>query len=88
MIKKRPEAVGTCIGIGIMFDLLTRNRLRAEPNFPRHFKLIWVVQSLIQKYFAMPVGQIISTSSRRPVPDKGGRFAIVTSVGRGMRWTR
>jgi len=24
----------------------------------------------------------------RPAPDQEGRFAIVTDVGRGMRWTR
>ena len=24
----------------------------------------------------------------RPVPDQEGRFAIVTNVGQGMRWTR
>jgi len=26
--------------------------------------------------------------SSRPVPDKEGRFAIVTNVGWGMRWTQ
>jgi hypothetical protein len=26
--------------------------------------------------------------SRRPRPTQQGRFAIVTNVGRGMRWTR
>src|ERR1700742_5265304 len=25
---------------------------------------------------------------RRPAPTREGRFAIVTNVGRGMRWTR
>jgi hypothetical protein len=39
------------------------------------------VESRSQKYFALPVGQIISTSSRRPVPLEG-RFAIVTNAGR------
>ena len=41
----------------------------------------------MQKYFASPVGQIISTNSRHPTPPEG-RFAIVTDVGHGMRWTR
>jgi hypothetical protein len=39
------------------------------------------VQSLLQKYFAFPVGQIISTSSPRPAPLEG-RLAIVTDAGR------
>jgi hypothetical protein len=41
-------------------------------NFP--------VESLLQKYFASPVGQIISTNSRHPVPLQG-RIAIVTDAG-------
>src|SRR5467141_4835322 len=39
------------------------------------------VQSPLQKYFASPVGQIISTSSRHPTPPEG-RIAIVTDAGR------
>src|SRR5216684_3148730 len=38
------------------------------------------VQSPLQKYFASPVGQIISTNSRHPVPQEG-RIAIVTDAG-------
>ncbi len=38
------------------------------------------VESLLQKYFASPVGQIISTDSRRPTPLQG-RIAIVTDAG-------
>jgi hypothetical protein len=41
-------------------------------NFP--------VESRLQKYFASPVGQIISTTSRHPVPQQG-RIAIVTDAG-------
>jgi hypothetical protein len=41
-------------------------------NFP--------VESPLQKYFASPVGQIISTNSRHPVPLQG-RIAIVTDAG-------
>jgi hypothetical protein len=45
------------------------------------------VQPHAQKYFASVVGQIISTSS--PVSrSQEGRLAIVTDVGRGMRWTQ
>ena len=35
----------------------------------------------LQKYFASPVGQIISTNSRHPTPQEG-RIAIVTDAGR------
>src|SRR5450432_1124158 len=38
------------------------------------------VESCLQKYFASPVGQIISTSSRHPTPPEG-RIAIVTDAG-------
>src|SRR5712675_458782 len=38
------------------------------------------VQSPLQKYFASPVGQIISTNSRHPTPPEG-RIAIVTDAG-------
>jgi hypothetical protein len=36
----------------------------------------------LQKYFASPVGQIISTNSRHPTPQEG-RIAIVTDAGWG-----
>src|ERR1700730_19241111 len=45
------------------------------------------VQPSREKFFALLVGQIISTSSRHPVPQRGA-LAIVTNVGYGMRWTR
>src|SRR6266849_2915921 len=40
------------------------------------------VESPLQKYFASPVGQIISTNSRHPTPQEG-RIMIVTDVGEG-----
>src|SRR5882724_10431412 len=40
------------------------------------------VQPRLQKYFASPVGQIISTNSCHPTPPEG-RIAIVTDAGRG-----
>jgi hypothetical protein len=40
------------------------------------------VESPLQKYFASPVGQIISTNSRHPTPQEG-RIAIVTDAGCG-----
>src|SRR5260370_28742212 len=56
-------------------------RLREKTDFLKRIKLIWVVQSHSQKYFASPVGQIISTNSCHPTPQKG-RIAIVTNAGR------
>jgi hypothetical protein len=44
------------------------------------------VQPRLQKYFAFPVGQIISTSSPRPVPQRGDTRSSRTRGG--MRWTR
>ncbi len=38
------------------------------------------VQPHLQKYFASPVGQIISTNSRHPTPPEG-RIMIVTDAG-------
>src|SRR5580692_4729188 len=53
-------------------------RMRQKPKFARPFKLIWVVQSVLQKYFASDVGQITLTT--RPSCSSKGRFAIVTSA--------
>jgi hypothetical protein len=57
-----------------------RRLLRVEEKFSFRFSLFLAVQSLLQKYFASPVGQIISTNSRHPVPPEG-RIAIVTNAG-------
>jgi hypothetical protein len=56
--------------------------LRVRGDLLCFLKLIWVVQSSLQKYFTSPVGQIISTSSRHPTPQEG-RIAIVTDAGCG-----
>jgi hypothetical protein len=45
------------------------------------------VQPPLQKYFGSLLTQITSTSSAIPAHTKG-RFAIVTDVGQGMRWTQ
>jgi hypothetical protein len=45
--------------------------LRQKSNFASQINADSSVQSLGEKYFALPVGQIISTTSRRPVPDRG-----------------
>src|SRR5712692_8758833 len=59
-----------------------RRPLRVEEKFSFGFSLFLPVQSSLQKYFASPVGQIISTNSRHPTPPEG-RIAIVTDVGEG-----
>src|ERR1700681_2991525 len=56
--------------------------VRAQPKLLKRINVIWVVQSPLQKYFASPVGQIISTNSRHPTPQEG-RIAIVTDAGCG-----
>jgi|SRR5450631_3652633 hypothetical protein len=54
--------------------------LRAAADLLNGINLIWPVQSCLQKYFASPVGQIISTNSRHPTPQEG-RIMIVTNAG-------
>ena len=49
------------------------NKRRQLPNFPAKSPCA--------------VGQITATSSPRFTPDPEGRFAVVTNVGREMRWT-
>lgn len=44
------------------------------------------VQSLLQKYFVSRLTQITFTTCAIPAHTEG-RFAIVTNVWRGMRWT-
>jgi hypothetical protein len=45
------------------------------------------VQPPLQKYFCSHLAQITSLSAAIPAHTKG-RFAIVTDVGLGKRWTR
>jgi hypothetical protein len=56
--------------------------LRQNPNFSNPFNLILPVQSRSEKFFALPIGQIISTSPRHLVSQEG-RLAIVTDVETG-----
>jgi hypothetical protein len=60
--------------------------VRGDSNFLKQFNVIWVVQSFDEKYFASRFPQISGffVASRT---HKEGRFAIVTNVGSGMRWT-
>ena len=71
------------------FDFrITLMTLRQTANFFNPINAESTVQSFCRKYFVLPVGQIIFKPSRRLAPLNEGRFAIVTDVGRGMRWTR
>jgi len=47
----------------------------------------WRVQPPFEKYFRFHLTQITGLSPAIPFPIEG-RFAIVTDVGFGMRWTR
>jgi hypothetical protein len=63
-----------------------RNRVRQKTNFASPFNPIPPVQSSPEKYSAFVFSEIAVPSSH-PALDREGRFAIVTSVERGMRWT-
>ena len=62
-------------------------RLRENAILLKRIKLIWAVQSPLQKYFRFLLTQITCTSFAIPARTEG-RFAIVTDVGQGMRWTQ
>jgi len=61
--------------------------MRLTANLSNPVKLMLPVQSLAKKYFPSRITQIKSISIAIPAHSEG-RFAIVTNVGRGMRWTR
>jgi hypothetical protein len=58
-----------------------------EEKFSCEINLICPVQCCLRKYSASRFTQIKSISPAIPSHTEG-RFAIVTDVGRGMRWTR
>ena len=60
--------------------------VRARRKLLKRINVIWAVQSPLQKYFASPVGRIISTNSRHPTPQEG-RWPSSRTRG-GMRWKR
>jgi hypothetical protein len=66
---------------------ITPANLRAQPNFLNQIKLMLPVQSLLAKInpFRPDPNQIYNPRRSGPLE---GRIAIVTDVGRGMRWTR
>jgi hypothetical protein len=67
--------------------VLRTPRNDVEQKFLFGFNLMLPVQSPLQKYSGSLLTQITSTSRASP-PNTEGRFAIVTNVGLGMRWTR
>jgi hypothetical protein len=77
-----PGSCGACHRAALGADPLARPGMTAEKKFSFGFKLIWVVQSLAQKYSGSLLTQITSISAAIPTHTKG-RFAIVTNVGLG-----
>jgi hypothetical protein len=61
--------------------------LRAQSDLLNRIKLMLPVQSSPQKYLRFLLTQITSMSLA-PRPTHKGRFAIVTDVGLGVRWTQ
>jgi hypothetical protein len=86
----RPFAppVGSC-GLSGALTLASTERflaLRATTNLSSQINLIPPVQPLLQKYFSSRTGRSSNRGIAVPHPSEG-RFAIVTDVGWGMRWT-
>jgi hypothetical protein len=61
--------------------------VRQKTDFPSPFNPIPPVQSSPEKYSTFVFSEI-GVPCPCPVLDQEGRFAIVTSVERGMRWTQ
>jgi hypothetical protein len=68
-------------------DSSGQSALRAQPDLLNWINVMLPVQSSLQKYFRSLLTQITCISLAIPAHTKG-RFAIVTNVGLGMRWTR
>jgi len=60
--------------------------MRQKTKFASGFKPILPVQSWREKYSTFVFSEIDIPCSH-PALDQEGRFAIVTNVERGMRWT-
>jgi hypothetical protein len=76
-----PERAGLQIEKKI-FKFPRAGRMAWPADLPDRLSGDFDVESCLQKYFASPVGQIISTNSRHPTPPEG-RIAIVTDAGCG-----
>jgi hypothetical protein len=61
--------------------------MRVKLGFLNRFNAILPVQSPREKYSSCADGQINAISFGRPALFQEGRFAVVTNVWRGMRWT-
>jgi len=61
--------------------------MRLESKNVSRINVIWAVQSEGKNF---PLCRFPKSAAypRHPAPHHKGRFAIVTNVGRGMRWTR
>jgi hypothetical protein len=75
---------GPMTGSGVIRPVFT---LRAQSDLLNRIKLMLAVQSPSQKYLRFLLTQITSMSFASR-PKHKGRFAIVTNVGQGMRWTQ
>jgi hypothetical protein len=64
-----------------------RRKLRLQTNFHRRINTIAAATSFTAKFPLASSGKS-PPHFRASRPDEEGRYAIVTSVGRGMRWTR
>jgi hypothetical protein len=60
--------------------------LRVQPDLLNQIRLMLAVQSPSQKFSVSRLTQIKTITV--PFRPTEGRFAIVTNVGHGMRWTR
>jgi hypothetical protein len=84
----RPQRASFSLHIEVLMERRKRQvaRLLLKPlrkmpaDLPDGLSGQFRVQPHLQKYFASPVGQIISTNSRHPTPPEG-RIAIVTDAG-------
>jgi len=77
LLCSRKRTLRNAVGIGLRIKTILLNSIN----------VIWAVQSCLQKYSASRLPQITSRTLAIPSHTEG-RFAIVTDVGGGMRWTQ
>ena len=78
-----PLRIPRFANLGVCCVSEAEGSLRQNSNFPRRIKADSTVHSPPQKYFALPVGQIICRSSPRPVPDERGASRSSRFAGAG-----
>ena len=69
----------------VFTEIPDRPAIHVNRRFVRRINVIWVVQSLLKKYSVSRLTQISRICHASRLAE--GRFAIVTDVERGMRWT-